>query len=682
MIKRWTLYIIIIIPTLVFSQVQDSINANQQFQQQIEGISEKSNDNKDFSEIAETLDYLHSNKINLNSASAEDLKQLSILDIFQINNFLNYRRRNGDIFSIYELNSIHGFDEKIVRSIIPYIKVEPVEKDSWSFNDFGKIMKYGKNRIITRVQTQLQTPEGYLSESDSIEPKYLGDKYKLYTKYLFNSKDKIRFGITLENDAGEKFGGEQSLLGFDFSSFHLEIKNAGIFNKLIIGDYNIEFGQGLALWSSFSTNKSSDATNIVKLGRGIVPFSGTNENVFFRGIASTVSLGKFKISPFISHNLIDASINTDNTEEYNTYETGLHRTESEIMKKNSLTKIDYGANIDYNLETARISITAINTTFNHKLAKGNSDYQLFNFDDNTSTTLSAHYLWSMNSIILSGEHASNTNGKWATIHNISVNTIPEFNFVISYRNYQKDFFSPTNSPFSEYSSSGEKGYYFGVKGEIHRYLKLSAYIDVFEKTWLQYQKDAPSKGYEALLQLDSEINRSTTAYFRIKYEKKSRNIMDDENFLNKLKNEKKLNIRLQFYKILGSGFSIASRAECVNYFHNTTEKGWLIYQDIKWKSRKKAFSIFSRIAFFDTDGWNSRIYAYENDILYIFTVPAYYDKGIKYYLGGKYDLNKKISFWMRLSHTEYENKYFLGNSNDKIYGNQKTEVKLQLRIKF
>ncbi len=678
---RNTVYILLIlISSFANAQETDSLNANQVFEQQIEGISEKALANKDFSEIAENLDFLKTHRINLNSADAEELKQLPILDIFQINNLLKYRKRNGELYSIFELTSIQGFNKEVIRSITPFVEIKPISTKSTSFKH---AFKYVNHQLISRFQTVLQTPKGYIPQNDSIDKKYRGDKYKLYNRYLFTASDKVRFGFTLEKDSGEKFGDENTTLGWDYSSFHLEVKDIGFINKIIIGDYNLEFGQGLNVWSSFSTNKSSYSTNIVKLGRGVRPFTGANENMFYRGSTAQMEFGNFTISPFYSYNKIDASINlVENQEEFNTYETGLHRTETEIQRKNTLSKIDFGANISYTLDNIKFGITAINTSYGNTLAKGDKAYQFFNFDQKTISTASAHYIWNLNTVILSGEHAMNKNGAWATLHNISVNPTPEFEFVVSYRNYQKDYFSAFNAPFSEYSSSGEKGYYLGLKSELHKYLTISAYIDIFEKTWLQFQKDAPSKGIETLIQFDTPINRSASAYFRVKYEKKHRNFYTESNYLNQLKEENKINFRIHFNKIVSRNLRLSSRAEVVKYTHNTSEIGWMIFQDIKWKFDNTPLSIYGRVAFFDIDSWNSRIYAYENDISYIFTVPAYYNKGTRYYLGASYKLNKKFSFWCRVSTTSFEKTESIGSGNEEIKGNQKGEIKLQLRIKL
>ena len=664
----------------VFSQEIDSLNANQIFELQIEGVSEKSLENKDFSEIAENLDYLKNHKINLNSANGEELKQLPILDIFQINNLIRYRKRNGEFYSVFELTSIQGFDKEIVRSISPFIEIKPIISSSISFKN---AFKYTKHQFISRFQTVLQTPKGYVPQNDSVEAKYRGEKIKLYNRYLFTASNKVRLGFTVEKDSGEKFGGTNTTLAWDFSSFHLEVRDVGFINKIILGDYHLEIGQGLAAWSSFSTNKSSESLNIVKLGRGIASFTGASENLFFRGVTAQMQFGDFRVTPFYSYNKIDASINVfENEEEFKTYETGLHRTDSEIGRKNTLTKIDIGADVSYTMDNVKVGVVAINTNYDNAMAKGIKEYQLFNFDEKNLSIISANYMWNLNTVILSGEHAINNEGAWATIHNVSVNPTPEFSFVLSYRNYQKDYFSAMNNPFREYSSSGEVGYYFGVKSELHQYLSISAYLDIFEKTWLQYQKDAPSKGFESLIQFDSQISRSAAVYFRIKYEKKKRNFDSEFNFLNRLKDENKINFRVHFNKIVSRNLRLSSRVETVKYTHDTSEVGWLIFQDVKWKFDDTPLNIYGRVAFFDVNSWNSRIYAYENDISYIFTVPAYYNKGTRYYLGASYKLNKNFSFWCRVSLTDFENAESIGSGNEEIKGNQKSEIKLQLRIKL
>jgi hypothetical protein len=88
------------------------------------------------------------------------------------------------------------------------------------------------------------------------------------------------------------------------------------------------------------------------------------------------------------------------------------------------------------------------------------------------------------------------------------------------------------------------------------------------------------------------------------------------------------------------------------------------------------------LQYFETDGYNSRLYAYENDVLYSYSIPAFFDKGYRYYVTLNYDLTKKLSFWFRWAQTIYLEKDLIGSGLDEINRNKKSEVKLQARYLF
>ncbi len=89
-----------------------------------------------------------------------------------------------------------------------------------------------------------------------------------------------------------------------------------------------------------------------------------------------------------------------------------------------------------------------------------------------------------------------------------------------------------------------------------------------------------------------------------------------------------------------------------------------------------------RLQYFETDDYNSRIYAYENDVLYSFSIPAFFDKGVRYYFNVNYDLNRKLSLWVRFAQIIYEEKTIIGSGLDEIESNRRTQLKLQLRYVF
>jgi len=89
-----------------------------------------------------------------------------------------------------------------------------------------------------------------------------------------------------------------------------------------------------------------------------------------------------------------------------------------------------------------------------------------------------------------------------------------------------------------------------------------------------------------------------------------------------------------------------------------------------------------RYGIFDTDSYNSRIYAYENDVLYTFTIPAYYNRGTRTYLTLRYKIKKGIDIWLRYGLTYYDNLNVISSGLEEIQGNHKSEIKAQIRFKF
>ena len=77
-----------------------------------------------------------------------------------------------------------------------------------------------------------------------------------------------------------------------------------------------------------------------------------------------------------------------------------------------------------------------------------------------------------------------------------------------------------------------------------------------------------------------------------------------------------------------------------------------------------------------------RIYAYENDILYAFSIPAYYGNGFRTYLNMKYSLSGKVECWLKFANTHWTDRDIISSGYNQINGSNKTELKLQLRLKF
>ncbi len=92
------------------------------------------------------------------------------------------------------------------------------------------------------------------------------------------------------------------------------------------------------------------------------------------------------------------------------------------------------------------------------------------------------------------------------------------------------------------------------------------------------------------------------------------------------------------------------------------------------------FQVTARYAIFDTEDYDNRQYAYENDVLLAYSMPAYNGTGVRKLLMIEYKMNRYISFWLRYSTIRYPYEEKTGSGLDTIDGNTRNDVKFQMRI--
>ena len=90
-------------------------------------------------------------------------------------------------------------------------------------------------------------------------------------------------------------------------------------------------------------------------------YTSTDENNFFRGIAAEFCIKNLGLSLFYSKNFSDATLgsSTGNSIDYveNFYTTGLHTSSLQILKKDVISDLAYGANLSYNLNILRFGFS-------------------------------------------------------------------------------------------------------------------------------------------------------------------------------------------------------------------------------------------------------------------------------------------------------------------------------------
>ncbi len=659
----------------------------------------------DQTQLYEDLMFYLQNPINLNAADRQDLQRLQFLNDVQIDNLLTYVRQYGPMQSLYELQLVDGFSEQDVRNLLPFVSLQPVEKKQPRMK-FKNVFKYGRHEILTRADRGVETKEGYqfLPEEELQEKpnsRYMGDPFYYSLRYRFNYSRRVQFGFTGEKDAGEQAWGQHNKV-FDFYSAHLQLNDIWKFKTIVLGDFSASFGQGLIINTNYGFGKSSMALNVATREEGLRKYGSADEYNFLRGAGATIQLGKFDITAFYSLKKIDgdtvagvfASIKKD----------GLHRTESDMYKKRNVTMQVMGAHVGYTGSIFRVGATAINTQLDHTLTPAARLYNRFYFSGNEQSAVSLDYQlrwrrfhffgetalsWQSGNTFIPGEKSTFPNNNKmrgaATINGLTINPASGVSLVVLHRYYAKDYDMIFASAFGESSrANNENGLYVAAEVTPFKYWKFTAYADMYRFPYLKNGINKPSNGWDALLQADFSPSRSLSMFGRLRYEQKQANITNDAVPTYVTGDFDKASLRYRLNYNITDNLRLRNTIEFSYAKTGTADAGWgrLINQELSYKFNNFPLSFDLAYTFFDTDVWDNRIYIYERDVLYAFSIPALAGKGSRYYLNIKYSPIPQIAIYFKIAQTAYIDRDEISSSLEKIDGNRKTDLRLLVRWKF
>lgn len=635
-----------------------------------EKILEDQAESSDQSELVETILQLRENPINLNTAELQTLETIPGITATQAIEIVNYRKRHGAFTSVAELLSVPEMDTDTFGTIQDLVTVTVAVSKR----------KVSRISLRSRVSGRLERPLGFENGA------YESSAQKIYNRFRFELLGNIKGGLLLEKDSGE------SRLD-DLRLFYLRAapgKNLQIW----FGHFQIEAGQGLVLWGPYGLAKSSAAIlPVKKRARGAREYSSVDENSAFFGGATSIKTGDFEITAFASKNKLDATPVSDQA--VSTFSTtGFHRNETERIKKDAVTESAVGGRIAYN-STLSISIgaTVYHSSFDKMVQNPDFTRNRFGFRGKENTVAGFDWKWRLPNVEIFGEAAISKNGGDALLAG-SIFDFSPLKLAILYRNYQKDFQNLHAFGFGESNGKtrNEKGYYLGLNYKLASQTKISAYFDIFSNPWRTFFEPLPVEGREFLGQIEQKFGRQMQFTLRFR-EKEKQKVEDVFDIFGRTKKElikkKRSQLRLQLDYKLSKQLRLRSRIEFTKVDHKgynsgksvKRENGFLIYQDIRLRPSNK-FQIQTRLTFFESDSFDSRLFQFENDLPGMLTNRALFGRGNRWYLLAKYKLGKKIAAYLKYSETYRDDVDVIGSGSDQINGNLDRRVSVQLEMKL
>lgn len=693
---------------------------------QMEDIMNNTNttDDIDFTFITDNLQDWLRKPLNLNDASREQLLQLPGMNDFLVNKLYDYLSLAGALSSVYELQAVEGFSEPIVMGIMPYVTTDARLKDidpnkqhpaGPRFSEVRKGMTYEftqRNNAVLEPQKGYGPPE--YNPDGTLKSQYLGSRWRNYTRLRARYGQYVSVAVTGEKDAGEqfRFSSKDRLYGYDFLSAHAAISNYGNLKSLVIGDFNIQTGQGLIFSSGLGFGKGTEVIMATKMQqRGIRPYASVNENTYRRGVAATYAIRRVYFTAFYSRTAQDGSTTyaaadtlSDVAEAFTSGFAlgGFHRTPAEFAKRRNLFVTSTGGRVEYKGKRLTIGTSHLYESFSAILSPSPNYYNQYYFSGKNNYLNGVDFDWVLQNFNFFGEIARSKSGGMAAVGGVIAALSPKVDATLHLRSFDKDFHSLNGYTFGEQPRTlrNERGVYMGLRMRPNTKWTLSTFFDKYYFPYQRFGAAYPSGGYDFFAQAEYLVRRGTMLYARFRVDNKDynadRDSLEEGQLLYYLVGQRRYQFRLQYQSQLSRQTLIRTRLE-TSLFHKEDQpisRGYVLYQDFIYRFNFK-LRLTMRYALFATDDYPARIYVYENDMPGSFSIIPYSNTGSRYYIMLNYKLIRGLDLWIRLAQTRYfnpnngqspDNLYYtpatIGSGLDEITGNHRTDLRLQLRYTF
>jgi hypothetical protein len=381
---------------------------------------------------------------------------------------------------------------------------------------------------------------------------------------------------------------------------------------------------------------------------------------------------------FFSHNRIDATTSSsrDSAEIFaeRFYETGLHNTSSMILKKDAVAETSYGINLTCNFRYLKTGLCWSESRYSLSVVPDISDPEnLYDFTGDINRIFSVYYNSLINRILLYGEFSFNDPEKYAFVQGATLRPSDRLTVNCLYRNYSPGYASfHGNGPGINSSDKNEKGFLGNFTFEAAKHLFISAGCDVSHFPWLKYGCSFPSSARRTEIRIKyvPMENLVFDLAYNIRY------AMSDDNFaqgIPQIEEKKNRWLKGQVKYGIGERLSFMTRID-YKTAQPSSSTGRLFLQDMSYRFRQTPVTLWFRYCIFNTDDWDSRLYAYENDLLYSFSIPALSGRGTRSYLMVKWEIGNRAELRAKYSLTSL--------ATDRNLIKEKDELKLQFRIWF
>ncbi|MBB6462016.1 hypothetical protein [Flammeovirga kamogawensis] len=629
----------------------------------------------DFSK--EEIDYwvsLFHHPKNLNRIKLWELQEQFSLTYLEVESFKEYKDEHGYFSSTSELQRIDGWDKRTIKRVKAGTFV--IQSTLKPFKT--RLNNPDINYLIVNSSTSLPLSKGF---SQSI---YKGIPIGFQTRFRWAKKQDYSFSLTLDQDKGEPWNWEPKNLqyGIDHISANASIYNRGAFKKIMIGDYQMMSGQGLVFGGGYFLGKGGDPIlNVARVNDGIRPYTSVSESGFMRGVATELTFGN-KMSVTVLYSNKGININQiDSLKRFSTITN--FRNDSEIEKKGGSRVAVLGSRLAYNHHNLNIGVNVGFINFDDRITPAirTDSMSIFKGDQLLNYSFDTRYHW-QNISVFSEFAFSYSNGNAFNL-GAFIGLAKGIDWVLQFRNYASNYISYYGHALSENGHpNNERGFYTGFRWHRNKQFNFAAYIDLFSSPTAKYRQDAGNEGYEFRLNSSYKFNKSTVLTLKYSFKQIANyQLLNRYNKVSDYVEEQWTKVASILKLTINERLLVSPRLQVTKYFLENDSWGYLLAQDMVYKFNNK-LQLSSRIAIFNATHYENRHYAYERNVQYSFSFPAYYGEGWKTYLLAKYKFGYGNSLSGRWGYTSFEDRSTISSGWNLVPSRYKHDLVLQLKLRL
>ena len=621
--------------------------------------------------MMEQLAELAASPVNLNQATREQLEALPFLTAVQVEQLVEYVYRYAPVKSMGELKMISSLDYYTRQLLEHFVCVGP-ERPRRVWPQLSDVAKYGRHTLVAGGKGPLYDRKGDLLSDGS---GYLGYKYRHDVRYQFNYNDRIKFGLTAAQDAGEPFFTNKNSMGYDHYSYYLQLRRMGRLEELNLGMYRVQMGLGLMMNTAFNLGKLATLQSLGRTTHTLTAHASRSQGDYLQGVAATVRIAdRWRLTAFASYRALDATLNQDGTAR-TLLRDGYHRTQTELDKKHNTHETDFGGSIGYRKGTLHANLNVVYTHLNRELVPQQVLYKRYAASGTDFTNISVDYGYNTARWGVTGETAINEQGALATINTVNWRTTDALTLMVLHRYYDKRYTALHANSFSEGSGvQNEHGVYLGAKWQPVRAWLFQGYVDYAHFSWARYLVSLPSDAFDALLSTSYNGKAwSMEARYRMRIRQR------DNSATKLLENRPEHRLRLRSNVDLSPQWSLQTQVDAVRtWADNDWQQGLMLSQHATWRWRW--LTTDAHIGWFRSDSYDARLYQYERSVQYDFAFPAYYGHGLRHSLMLQAAIGQRLRAIIKYGTTNYFDRSTIGSGLQQINRSSMTDLLLQLRV--